>query len=68
MTAVTFNATSPATVGAKLRELARALGEAIDAFAAYRMQRAVPESELRRAVREIARYRGLMQTQANARS
>jgi hypothetical protein len=69
MTAITFNATPRAIVAAlKLRELSGALREAIDEFVAYRIQHAVPEQELRRAEREIARYRGLMQTQPNLRS
>lgn len=66
MTAITFN--SRATAAAKLRELARALREAIDAFAVYRIQHAVPELELRRAAREVARYRGMIQAQPDARS
>jgi hypothetical protein len=67
MTAITFN-TSRATIAVKLRELAWTLRDAVDAFAAYRIRRAVPESEPRRVAHEIARYRGLMQTQANPRS
>jgi len=33
------------------------LSEAVDAYAAHRMQMAVPEFEQRRAEREITRYR-----------
>jgi len=36
------------------------LAEAVDAYAAYRMRRAVPEFELRRAERAISRYRQQM--------
>jgi hypothetical protein len=62
MTAITFNtATFANTAAEKLRGLARALSEAVDAFAAYRMQHAVPEQELRRAEREIGHYRRAMQ-------
>jgi hypothetical protein len=65
MTAITSNAR--VTAATKLRELARALREAIDAFAAYRIQHAVPELELRRAAREVARYRGMIQARPNTR-
>jgi hypothetical protein len=61
MTAITFN-TAPrmAAVASKLKSLLGLLGDALDKFAMYRMQHAVPESEMRRAEREIARYRRLM--------
>ena len=36
------------------------LSNAVDAYATYRLQHAVPESELRRAKREIGRYREQM--------
>jgi cob(I)alamin adenosyltransferase len=50
----------------KLRAIYRRFLDAVDAFAMYRMQRAVPEWELRRAEREINRYRRLMH-ESNAR-
>ena len=61
MTTITFN-TAPrmAAVTSKLQSFFGLLGDALDAFAMYRMQRAVPESEIRRAEREISRYRKLM--------
>jgi hypothetical protein len=61
MTTMTLN-TAPRTaaITSRLHGFLGALGEAIDAFAAYRMQHAVPESEMRRAEREIARYRHAM--------
>ena len=40
------------------------LSEAVDAYAAYRMQMAVPEFGLRRAEREITRHRQQMQRAA----
>jgi len=36
------------------------LSNAVDAYATYRLQHAVPEFELQRAKREISRYRGQM--------
>jgi len=36
------------------------LSDAVDAYATYRMRQAVPEFELRRAKREISRYRQQM--------
>jgi hypothetical protein len=61
MTTITFN-TAPRTAAAssRLQGFLGALGDAIDAFATYRMQRAVPEAEMRRAEREICRYRESM--------
>jgi hypothetical protein len=53
MTAITFNAVPRAAIKSKLRGFFTALSAAIDAFAMYRMQRAVPEYELRRRDREI---------------
>lgn len=55
MTAITFNAVPRAATKSKLRGFFTALSAAIDAFATYRMQRAVPEYELRRCDREIKR-------------
>jgi hypothetical protein len=45
----------------KLASLCRSLLDTIDAFAAHRAQQAVSQSELRRADREIDRYRRLME-------
>jgi len=61
MTAITFN-TAPrmAAIASKLKSFFGLLGAVLDAFAMYRMQHAVPESEMRRAEREVARYRRLM--------
>jgi hypothetical protein len=61
MTAIPFN-TAPrmAAVTSKLQVLLRTLGDALDAFAEYRMQRAVPEAEILRTEREIGRYRQFM--------
>ena len=36
------------------------LSNAVDAYASYRLRHAVPEFELRRAKREISRYRQQM--------
>ena len=60
---MTFN-TAPriAAITSKLQSLFCALGDGLDAFAAYRMQHAVPESEILRSEREIGRYRQLMRT------
>jgi hypothetical protein len=60
MTALTFNTMHSKTVRATLRNMRGALREAIDAFVVYRVQRAVPEHELRRAEREINKCRRLM--------
>jgi hypothetical protein len=57
MTAITFNAVPRAAIKSKLRGFFAALSGAIDAFAMYRMQRAVPEYEMRRCDREIKRLR-----------
>ena len=40
------------------------LADAVDAYAAHRMQMAVPEFEQRRAEREITRYRRQMRRSA----
>jgi len=40
------------------------LSGAVDAYATHRMQMAVPESEQRRAAREISRYREQMRRAA----
>ena len=57
MTAITFH-TAPRTaaVASTLKIFFGMLGDALDTFATYRMQHAVPESEIRRAEREIAQY------------
>ena len=61
MTAITLS-TMPqvAAIATTMRRIVATLGDAIDAFAAYRMQHAVPEHELRRAEDEIERYRRTM--------
>ena len=60
-----FTTTSRRQSGApKRRGLLNRLSEAVDAYAAYRMQMAVPEFELRRAEREITRYRQQMRRAA----
>jgi hypothetical protein len=68
MTAITFN-TAPrvAAVASKLQSFFSMLRDAVDAFAVYRMQHAVPESELRRIEHDIDRYRLLMRKGADAR-
>jgi len=48
----------------KRRGLLNRLSEAVDAYAAYRMQMAVPEFELRRAARAVTRYRQQMRRAA----
>jgi len=40
------------------------LSQAVDAYAAHRMQMAVPEFELRRAERAVSRYRQQMRRSA----
>ena len=49
-------------VTAKLQSLYRQFLQALDDFAEARMRKAVPEWQLRKARREINRYRRLMQT------
>jgi hypothetical protein len=68
MTAITFN-TAPrvAAVASKLQGFFSMLRDAVDSFAMYRMQRAVPESELRRIEHEIDRYCSLMRKGAEKR-
>lgn len=67
MTAITLNTNvHPSIFSEKLRSMLSVLREAIDAFAAYRMQRAVPEHELLRIEQDVRRYRGLMQHRATA--
>lgn len=68
MAAVTFN-TAPrvAAVASKLQSLLGILRDAVDAFAMYRMQHAVPESELRRIEHDIDRFRRLMRKGAEQR-
>lgn len=68
MTAITFNTVSDsAKWTAKLRSLLTTIANALDAYAAHRMQHAVPDHELRRAERTIGRYRRLMEKSASAR-
>jgi len=61
MTAITLS-TLPrvAAIATIMQRVVAALGDAIDAFAAYRMQHAVPEHELQRAEHEIKRCRQMM--------
>jgi hypothetical protein len=67
MTAQTLRAAPAFMVAApKLRPAWRRFLNALDAFAQEKARRAVPEHELRRAQREIDRYRRLMH--ANSRS
>jgi hypothetical protein len=47
-------------VAPKLETVYRWFLDALDAFAAAKMRKAVPEHELRRAQREINRYRRLL--------
>ena len=62
MTAITFNtAARPGKWTAKLHSLLTTISKALDAYAAHRMEHAVPEYELRRAERTIGRYRRLME-------
>jgi hypothetical protein len=61
MSAVTFDPTPRiAAAASKLQSLFGTVRDAVDTFASYRIQHAVPEAELRRAEREINRYRRLM--------
>jgi hypothetical protein len=63
MTAITFHTAPHVTaVASTLKSFCGLLGDALDKFAMYRMQHAVPESEIRRAEREIAQYRQRMRT------
>lgn len=58
-----FNTASPRG-GSKRHDLLSRLSEAVDAYAAHRMQMAVPEFEQRRAEREITQYRQQMRRAA----
>ena len=61
MTAQTLRATPSFGMAApKLRAAFQRFLDALDAFAQAKARRAVPEHELRRAQREIDRYRRLM--------
>jgi hypothetical protein len=65
MTAITFNAAPRMAMSeSKLQSFFSKLAGALDAFAMYRMRRAVSESELLSAEREINRYRRLMRERA----
>ena len=56
MTAITFGTAPRQTKrAAKLQSILAMISQALDAFVAYRVQKAVPESELRRATRTIKR-------------
>ena len=60
-----FNTSSRRQGGSsKRRGLLNRLSKAVDAYAAHRMQMAVPEFELRRAEREVTRYRQQMRRAA----
>ena len=61
MTALILQATPLVEmVAAKLQSVYRRFLHALDAFAEARMRNAVPEWQLRKAQREINRYRRLM--------
>jgi len=61
MTAATFHTgVRPAALSALLRASCRWLGERADAYAEYRIRKAVSELELSRADREIRRCRRAM--------
>ena len=53
------------TMAPKLQSVYVRFLHALDAFAAARMRKAVPERQLRKARREIDRYRRLMHPRAN---
>jgi hypothetical protein len=60
-----FNTASRRQTGVSKRHgLLSWLSDAVDAYATHRMQMAVPESEQRRAAREISRYREQMRRAA----
>jgi len=46
--------------GPRRHGLVSRLSDAVDAYATYRIQRAVPEFELRRVERQVSRYRRQM--------
>lgn len=61
MTAITLNAMHRAARGAgKPKTFFQRISERLDAFARHRIQQRVPTSALRRAQREINRYRRQM--------
>ena len=69
MTAITFGA-APRKIrrAAKPQSFIAAIARALDAYVAYRVQKAVPESELRRAAQTIKRLsRSTERTQRPAR-
>ncbi len=69
MTAITFNAARRrTTVASKLRSVFGRIVDGLDAFATYRMQRAIPEAEFRRIRREINRYHRIMQPDNSGRN
>jgi len=56
MTAITFGTAPRQTKHApKLQSFLAMISQALDAYVAYRVQKAVPESELRRAAQTIKR-------------
>ena len=69
MTAIAFNTAPRFAIGAaKSQTLFSKLLAALDAYAMYRAQKAVPEHELRRTEREINRYCQLMREAAASKN
>jgi hypothetical protein len=68
MTAIAFD-TAPrfSTLRVRLQGFLATIANALDAYAAHRMENAVPDYELRRAERTIGRYRRLMEKPASAK-
>ena len=61
MTAITFEAAPcMAKLASAVRAGLKALGDVVDSYAAYRIERSVSQLELRRCDREVRRYRNLM--------
>lgn len=61
MAAITLSTMPQAgSIAQIIQRVVATLGDTVDAFVVYRMQRAVPEDELRRAEREINRYSRMM--------
>lgn len=56
MTAITFGAAArPRKRASKLQSFFAMMSRALDAYVAYRVRKAVPEAELRRAARTLKR-------------
>lgn len=67
MTTITFDA-APRRARHIAKSFLAAIGRALDAYVAYRVQKAVPEAELRRAAQTIKRLsRSSERTQRTAR-